>query len=168
MTVRKHKLELPDGGLKIAAAVRKTAAADHQIPEVRIVALADVNIAPVHLRHRHGGKRQHPVDKVFQHSRHPVAVERKAEEQQIACKHPLEKPAHIVVDDAAPSVSLAGEAAAAEFDVPVDHVDDLDLLRRGLIHALQKCAGDVHGIAALPLWAAVKNKYSHMRRPSAQ
>ena len=42
------------------------------------------------------------------------------------------------------------------------NVDDLDLLRRGLVHTLQKRVGNVHGIAALPLWTAVKNKYSHM------
>ena len=46
-------------------------------------------------------------------------------------------------------------ADGAEFDVLVDHMDDMDILPRCALHPLQKGAGDVQGVALLPFGAAV-------------
>ena len=104
--------------------------------------MADVDIAPVYILHRHGGKRQHAVDEILEHRGHTVAVERIAEQQKVAVRYLPENFAHVVVKDAMTAVVFAGEAAAAEFDVPVDHVYGVDFLRSGLAHAVQKRARD--------------------------
>ena len=39
---------------------------------------------------------------------------------------------------------------------------DLDFLRGSFSHAVQKCTGNVHGIAFLFLWTSVKNKDFHL------
>ena len=121
-----------------------------------------MDIAPFHLGHGHGGEGQHPVNKALQRRGHPVAVKGKAEQQHLAGKHLLQNTPH-VVDDALLAASLAGEAAPAEFDVPVDDVNGPHLLGRGLPHPRQKGTGDVHGVTFLTLGTAVQNKNFHMR-----
>ena len=147
MVLGEQQLKLPDGRFKIPSAVGKTAAADHHIPQVGKVPLPHVDIPPVHLRHGLGGQRQHAVNEVFQRGGHPVAVQRKAEQQHIAGQHLLQKLPHVIVNGALSAVILTGKASPAEFDLLVDHVNGSYLLRPGLLHALQKRAGDVHGIA---------------------
>lgn len=46
---------------------------------------------------------------------------------------------------------LAGEAAPAERNLPVGHVDGLYFLQRGLLHTVQKGTRDVQCVAFLPL-----------------
>lgn len=67
--MREQQLKLPDGRFKIASAVREPAAADHQEFQVRIIPLAGMDIAPVCLRHGHGGQGQHTVNEILQPGR---------------------------------------------------------------------------------------------------
>jgi hypothetical protein len=63
--------------------------------------------------------------------------------------------------DAGTAVHFADKAAGAVFDMAVNYVDHMDLLRRGFPHAFQKSPGDVHGVALFPLGAAVQYENLH-------
>lgn len=109
----------------------------------------------------HGGQWQGPVDQIFQHGGHPIAIQGEAEQQQIAGQHLLQDLPHIVVDPAMPAIVFAGKAASAEGNAPVGHLHGLYLLGRKLVHARQKGPGDVHGVAFFLLGASVKHKNFH-------
>jgi hypothetical protein len=64
--------------------------------------------------------------------------------------------------DAGATVPHAGKAAGAVFDAPVNGMDDLHVLPRSFLHARQKGAGDVHGIALVPFGTSVQNQYLHV------
>ena len=83
MIIRKHQFELHYCRFKIAIAVRETASANHQVFQVRKIPLSDMSVTSVCLLHCHGGKRHCTVNKILQHSGHPVAIQRKTEQQQI-------------------------------------------------------------------------------------
>lgn len=60
------------------------------------------------------------------------------------------------------AVVFADKAAAAKLDMLVSHINRTDFLRGSFSHAVQKCTGNVHGIAFLFLWTSVKNKDFHL------
>ena len=64
--------------------------------------------------------------------------------------------------DAGAAVSHTGKASGTVFDVFVDHMDDMVLLACRFVHSVQKDAGDVHGVALLPLGASVQYKNLHL------
>jgi hypothetical protein len=55
----------------------------------------------------------------------------------------------------APGIEPFGKAAGAVFDMLVDGGNDFDLVVSDLVHAVKKCACDVHGVAFIPLGASV-------------
>jgi hypothetical protein len=63
--------------------------------------------------------------------------------------------------DAGAAVSHASKAARTVLNILIDGMDDMYILRCRFLHAIQKCPGDVHGIAIVPLGAAVQNQYLH-------
>lgn len=158
-------LELRDGGLEVVLAVGEAAAADHQVAEVREVGLADVLVAVADFAHGHGGQGHGAVQQGLQRGGHAVAVQREAEQEEVAFEDLLQDGLHVVVVDAGAAVDLAGEAAGAVFDVAVDDVDHVDFLGCGILHALQEGTGDVHGVALVPLGTSVENKYLHFIPP---
>ncbi len=81
--------------------------------------------------------------------------------QKIAVQNLLQNRFHIVIMDAGAAVSHTGKAASAVFNVLIDGMDDVYILRCRFLHAVQKCTGDVHRIAIIPLGAPVQNKYLH-------
>ena len=105
--------------------------------------------------HGHGGKRHGSIQQRLQRRRKSIAVQRKAEQQQVAFQHFSKKGAHIVAVTAGSAVALAGKAAGAVFDVPVDHVDQLHVLRGFPGHSLQKgrvmCRVSLSSRLGLPL-----------------
>ena len=142
-------------------AVGKSAAADHQIFQVGEIRLTHMLIALAHLPHGDAGQRQSAVDQVFQHGGHPIAVKRKAEQQQITCQNLLQNGAHIVLVTAHAAVAHTGKAPGAECNVPVDDMDQLNLLGRRILHSIQEGTGDMQCIAAVSLRASVKNQNFH-------
>ena len=121
-----------------------------------------MDIAPVHLFHCHRGQGEGSVNEIFKPCGHSVAVERIAEQQQVAAQHLLQNLTHIIVDGAMSAVVFADKAAAAKLDMLVSHINRTDFLRGSFSHAVQKCTGNVHGIAFLFLWTSVKNKDFHL------
>jgi hypothetical protein len=63
--------------------------------------------------------------------------------------------------DTLSAVALTDETARAIFDMFVDNINDVNLLRSGFFHAVKECSGDVHRIAFVTLGTAVQNKYFH-------
>jgi hypothetical protein len=63
--------------------------------------------------------------------------------------------------DAGAAIPLASKAASAVFDVFVDYINDMDILRQLCLHPFQESAGDVHCVAPFPLGTSVKNKNLH-------
>lgn len=102
-----------------------------------------------------------PVQHRLQGCGKTVAVQGKAEQQQIAFQHFLKNGAHIVGVAAGPAVALAGKAAGTVFDVPVNNVDQTHLLRGRLLHPLQKRPGHVQRIAFVPLGASIEHHDFH-------
>ena len=159
--MREAQLELLHRRLEVMLAVREAAAADHQIFQTTEVRLTDVLIAVADLLHRHGRQRQDTVEKRLERRGHPVAVERIAPDQQVAVEDRLQYPAHIVVVDTGAAVAHTTEASSAVFDMLIDRMDDGDVIPVGLVHPLDERAGDVHGVALVPLRAAVEHQYLH-------
>ena len=82
-----------------------------------------------HLPHGHGGQRHGAVQQRLQRRGHAIAVQREAEQQQITLQDLIQDVPHVVVMDACAAVALAGKAASAVFDMFVDHINDMDILR---------------------------------------
>ena len=160
--VGEQKFKLPNGRFKVILAVRESTPADHKIPKMRVIPLTDMEITPVHLFHCHRGHWQGSVNEIFKPGGHSVGIARIAEQQQVTGQHLFQNLPHIVIYHAASAVTLTGKAAFAELDVLVYHINGLYLLGGGFLHAVQKGAGDVHGIAFLFLRASVKNENFHV------
>ena len=161
MVAREALFELCDGRLKVVLAVGEAAATDHHVAQAGEIRLSDVLIAIAHLPHGHGGQRHGAVQQRLQRRGHAIAVQREAEQQQIALQDLIQDVPHVVVMDACAAVALAGKAASAVFDMFVDHINDMDILRRRRLHPFQECAGDVQGVAVFTLGTSVKNKNLH-------
>lgn len=93
--------------------------------------------------------------------RHFVAVKRVTEQQKIALQHFAEKFFHVIVMDALSAVTLTSETARAIFDMLVDNIDDMNILRSDFFHAINERPCYVHFVTFFTLGTAVQNKYFH-------
>jgi hypothetical protein len=62
---------------------------------------------------------------------------------------------HVVIIDTGTAVALAGEATGTILDVLVDDMDCVHVLRRDIVHSVQKRPGDMQGVAQFSFGASV-------------
>ena len=155
-----HQPELHRYRFKVVAGVWESAAADHRVAKAAVIRLCGVFITVAVFLHFYAVQRQRPVDQPLERRRHAVAVERKAEQQQIAGQDIRQNLLHIVLTDTA-AAAHTGEAPPARLNHPVNRADGLHLDRQNIAHAVEKSARQAHGVALFPFGRTVDEQDFH-------